>query len=98
MTAIRSSLGVCPQHDVLFADLTVRIHTMLATLYACHRHLTPHPSHTQVEEHLSIFAAFKGVPAKDIPAAVDEMVREVGLTEKRKTASKNLSGGYVLSP
>lgn len=68
MAAIRSSLGVCPQHDVLFADLTV-------------------------EEHLSLFAAFKGVPATQIPGAVDEMVREVGLTEKRRVASKNLSGG-----
>lgn len=46
-----------------------------------------------VEEHLSLFAAFKGMDAKAIPAAVEEMVREVGLTEKRKVASKNLSGG-----
>jgi len=68
MGAIRHSLGVCPQHDVLFADLSV-------------------------EEHLTLFAAFKGVPAREIPAAVESMIREVGLTEKRKTASKNLSGG-----
>ena len=67
-----------------------------AETYARRRHLLHTPfTPPQVEEHLSLFAAFKGVPAKDIPAAVDEMVREVGLTEKRKTASKNLSGGCV---
>jgi ABC-type multidrug transport system ATPase subunit len=68
MAAIRHSLGVCPQHDVLFPDLTV-------------------------EEHLTLFAAFKGVPAREIPSEVESMIREVGLTEKRKVASKNLSGG-----
>ena len=68
MPSIRQSLGVCPQHDVLFADLTV-------------------------EEHLTLFASFKGVPKAQIPAAVEEMIKEVGLTEKRTVASKNLSGG-----
>ena len=50
---------VAPQHDVLFADLTV-------------------------EEHLILFASFKGMPRNQIPHAVDEMIKEVGLTEKRK--------------
>lgn len=59
MAAIRQSLGVCPQHDVLFPDLTV-------------------------EEHLALFAAFKGMAPRAIPAAVEEVIREVGLTEKRK--------------
>jgi hypothetical protein len=37
-----------------------------------------------VEEHLVLFASFKGVPSKEIPAQVEEMIKEVGLTEKRK--------------
>jgi ABC-type multidrug transport system ATPase subunit len=68
MQSIRHSLGVCPQHDVLFADLTV-------------------------EEHLTLFANFKGMPRSEVQAAVTSMIAEVGLTEKRKVASKNLSGG-----
>jgi ABC-type multidrug transport system ATPase subunit len=68
MQEIRLNLGVCPQHDVLFADLTV-------------------------EEHLTLFASFKGMPRAEISAAVETMIAEVGLTEKRKAASKSLSGG-----
>ena len=29
MESIRKSLGVCPQHDILFGDLTVREHLEL---------------------------------------------------------------------
>ncbi len=64
----RVGLGVCPQHDVLFADLTV-------------------------EEHLQLFAGLKGVPAKDVPAAVSKAIATVGLTEKVKVLSSALSGG-----
>jgi ATP-binding cassette subfamily A (ABC1) protein 3 len=59
MAAIRDEvgLGVCPQHDVLFPDLTVA-------------------------EHLRLFAGLKGVPSKDVPAAVQDAIATVGLTEK----------------
>ena len=65
---IRRNLGVCPQHDVLFPDLTV-------------------------QEHLVMFAAFKGVSQGNIADEVEKMVQAVGLTEKRNTYSKELSGG-----
>lgn len=68
MNAVRRELGVCPQHDILFPDLTV-------------------------EEHLVMFAAFKGVPTASIPAEVETMIQSVGLTEKRHAYSKTLSGG-----
>jgi len=68
MQEIRHNLGVCPQHDILFADLTVK-------------------------EHLTLFATFKGMPRAQISAAVETMIAEVGLTEKRNVASKRLSGG-----
>ncbi|CAM9360676.1 unnamed protein product [Chrysoparadoxa australica] len=68
MTEIRQDLGVCPQHDILYEDMTVL-------------------------EHLRMFAAFKGVPSKEVEAEVEKMIVAVGLTEKRKAASKNLSGG-----
>ena len=68
MAGIRHSLGVCPQHDVLWDDLTV-------------------------EEHLQFFAGLKNVPKADIPETVRDIIVEVGLTEKVKYLSSQLSGG-----
>lgn len=68
MQDVRRQLGVCPQQDILFPDLTV-------------------------EEHLSMFAAFKGVPQESIAKEVESMIQSVGLTEKRHAYSKTLSGG-----
>ena len=58
-----------------------------------------HPQHDilypnlTVEEHLQLFAAFKGVPAKDQKAEVETIIQSVGLTEKRKAYTRTLSGG-----
>jgi ATP-binding cassette subfamily A (ABC1) protein 3 len=68
MHEIRKNLGVCPQHDILFPDLSVT-------------------------EHLNMFAMFKGVQAKDLQEAVETMIVSVGLTEKRETPARMLSGG-----
>jgi ATP-binding cassette, subfamily A (ABC1), member 3 len=46
-----------------------------------------------VEEHLSLFAAFKGTPKALIKEEVENMIQSVGLTEKRKDYSRVLSGG-----
>ena len=46
-----------------------------------------------VEEHLYLFATFKGTDPKEIPAEVDKMVKAVDLQAKRFDMSKNLSGG-----
>jgi len=68
MADIRINLGVCPQHDILFPDLTVR-------------------------EHLRMYACFKGVPGKEVNSAVEKMIIEVDLKEKRNCRAKFLSGG-----
>jgi ATP-binding cassette subfamily A (ABC1) protein 3 len=68
MHEIRENLGVCPQHDILFPDLTV-------------------------EEHLSLFASFKGTPRAELEAEITKMIEAVGLTEKRKVYARQLSGG-----
>ena len=68
MVAIRRKLGVCPQHDILFPELTV-------------------------EEHLQLFAFFKGTKKEFVLEEVEKAIVSVGLTEKRKEFSKNLSGG-----
>lgn len=68
MDEIRKFLGVCPQHDILYDNLTVR-------------------------EHLELFAAFKGMEAKDIPEAVEKAIEDVDLKDKADYLAKNLSGG-----
>jgi len=73
MQRVRSFMGVCPQHDILYPDLTVR-------------------------EHLSMYAAFKGVPAgPERDRAVEEMIDRVGLglngDDKANALAGTLSGG-----
>ena len=68
LAGLRKIMGVCPQHDVLWPDLTVG-------------------------EHLAYFARLKGVSMEGLNAAVWGIVRDVGLTEKVDTLSRELSGG-----
>ena len=46
-----------------------------------------------VREHLELFAAIKGVPRGEVDSQIDEMIAQVGLTEKAKDKSAALSGG-----
>lgn len=46
-----------------------------------------------MEEHLRLFAAFKGSRGAKMRAEVQEMIEAVGLTEKARARSKTLSGG-----
>jgi ATP-binding cassette subfamily A (ABC1) protein 3 len=46
-----------------------------------------------VEEHLQLFATFKGTSKADLKEEVEKIIQSVGLTEKRKSYSKTLSGG-----
>eukprot|EP00736_Rhodelphis_marinus_P006281 Rmarinus@m.16243 len=68
MHEIRQMMGVCPQHNILFDELTC-------------------------EEHLRLFAAFKGVPSENVEKEVQAMITELGLTEKAHSQSASLSGG-----
>ncbi|GFR62987.1 ATP-binding cassette sub-family A member 1, partial [Elysia marginata] len=65
---IRSGLGMCPQHNVLFDLLTV-------------------------EEHIWFYARLKGRSEEAVKKELDQMIKDVGLPEKRKEKSCNLSGG-----
>ena len=65
---IRETIGVCPQHDTLYEDLTV-------------------------QEHLELFAAFKGLEEHELEDEVQKLINDVNLREKKDEYSKNLSGG-----
>ena len=55
---IRKIMGVCPQHNTLFDDLTVK-------------------------EHLVMFANFKGMAKNKISAAIDKILDDMDLAEKK---------------
>ncbi|KAM4564931.1 phospholipid-transporting ATPase ABCA1 [Fundulus diaphanus] len=65
---IRKYLGMCPQHNVLFNELTV-------------------------EEHIYFYSRLKGRSRSEVQSEIDQMIKDVGLTHKRKDLAKNLSGG-----
>ncbi|GFN96696.1 ATP-binding cassette sub-family a member 1 [Plakobranchus ocellatus] len=65
---IRSGLGMCPQHNVLFDLLTV-------------------------EEHIWFYARLKGRSEEAVKKEINQMIKDVGLPDKRKEVSTNLSGG-----
>lgn len=69
-TEVQRLLGVCPQHDVLWEELTS-------------------------EEHLLLFANFKGVVAATAPDEVASMLQRVGLQQAGagQTRAGRLSGG-----
>lgn len=68
MRQVRQNLGICPQHDVVWPELSVY-------------------------DHLFLYAGLKGVPYDKIKRCVDDLIAEIGLTEKRLFAAKALSGG-----
>ena len=68
MDIFRTKLGICPQHDVLFDDLSV-------------------------EEHLSMFCVFKGVPSSQIQNEISNSLRDFDLEDKRSIRAVDLSAG-----
>ena len=68
MERIREKIGVCPQHNTLYEDLTV-------------------------EEHIELFATFRGFEGERLQEEIDTLIKDVNLEEKRDEYSKNLSGG-----
>ncbi|XP_033890331.3 phospholipid-transporting ATPase ABCA1-like [Acipenser ruthenus] len=68
LSTIRQNLGVCPQHNVLFDQLTV-------------------------EEHIWFYARLKGLSEVEVKAEMEQILLDVGLPNKRKAKTSQLSGG-----
>jgi len=45
------------------------------------------------EDHLKLFAAFKGTPADQIPEQVENMLIDIDLIDQRNQQARTLSGG-----
>ncbi|KAJ3038201.1 ATP-binding cassette sub- A member 5 [Rhizophlyctis rosea] len=85
MDEIRQMMGVCPQHDILFEDLSVREHLLI---FACLKGY-PLPPFFSIFKHLS-----DTLPTNHKTyTRISQIISEIDLVEKTETASKSLSGG-----
>jgi ABC-type multidrug transport system ATPase subunit len=73
-------------------DISTDMLEIRKNLGVCPQHDILFPMLT-VEEHLTLFASFKGTPKAELKEEVEKMIQSVGLTEKRKAFSRTLSGG-----
>ena len=90
---VRSSLGLCPQHDILFDELTVEEHMY----FFCRVR-----SNSRKNFEFLIFVGFninksclqmKGMSERKVPFEVTRMVNCLGLQAKRHAEAHTLSGG-----
>jgi ABC-type multidrug transport system ATPase subunit len=79
MSSIRHTLGICPQHSVLWDELTVQEHLRLFGALKGVKEDETTPSSSSSSPSLS--------------TAVADAIAEVQLNEKTHTLSSNLSGG-----
>eukprot|EP01038_Epipyxis_sp_PR26KG_P008312 gene8312-11246_t len=95
-TAISVLTGLIPPDGgtAIIEGLDVRkdLSSIRQNLGVCPQHDILFPLLT-VEEHLTMFAAFKGVKGAALKQEVETMIKSVGLTEKRNVYSQFLSGG-----
>jgi ABC-type multidrug transport system ATPase subunit len=77
-------------------DVGTQIGDIRKNLGVCPQHDILYPMLT-IEEHLYLFAAFKGVPPSLQREEVESMIQIVGLTEKRHVQSKYHSILFILS-
>lgn len=73
-------------------DLNEDMEDIRRNLGVCPQHDVLFPTLT-VQEHLIMYASFKGLTGPDLYSAVEKLIVSVGLTEKRSEYSMNLSGG-----
>ena len=85
MDKVRNILGLCPQYNILFDDLTVREHLRLFATVS--RLVSRNISRTDVSLQL------KGHPSHDIDNEITKMVTDLMLSDKLDTLSRSLSGG-----
>lgn len=92
MMMIRRMTGVCPQHDILFDQLSAIEHLYF---FAAVRvsFLLLHTYSIQLLGSISVFFLAQGIAARQIKAEVKRTLRDVDLLETASTHAKNLSGG-----
>ncbi|KAG1683894.1 ATP-binding cassette sub-family A member 17 [Nymphon striatum] len=91
MTDIRRNLGFCPQHDILYDDLTVEEHLYffcVVSSYILSKVLESFKVITDI-----IRSQLKGCAENLIKMEIDCMLRTLNFEDKRRALIKTLSGG-----
>lgn len=100
MDSIRLSLGMCPQHNVLFHQYVrvpsgVKSHTHILLFLVINLtlwfRLSLRASMT-VAEHILFYSLLKGRPVAEAEEEVENMLEDLGLPHKRDQFAQNLSG------
>lgn len=102
MDAIRKSLGMCPQHNIIFhqfvnpsCDFTLKDVDTPAKVKSV-RMLTcfnlPFYCSMTVAEHILFYSLLKGRPLPEAQLEVENMLEDLGLPHKRNEEAQNLSG------
>lgn len=85
MDQIRRMTGVCPQHDILFDNLTPKEHLeFFAAVKVCVYIFF-------LQSYLISY--FKGIPSNLREFEVMKTLRDIDLTDKANSSAKHLSGG-----
>uniref|UniRef100_A0A8C4IBY4 P-type phospholipid transporter n=1 Tax=Dicentrarchus labrax TaxID=13489 RepID=A0A8C4IBY4_DICLA len=77
MDTIRLSLGMCPQHNILFQ------HVVSLYILPLYHHIY----------HILFYSLLKGRPIAEAEEEVENMLQDLGLPHKRDEMTQNLSGG-----
>eukprot|EP01070_Trichotokara_eunicae_P009198 Trichotokara_eunicae@DN6013_c0_g1_i4.p1 len=80
------------QARIMGADVTYQLEEARKHIGFCPQHDILFDYMT-IEEHLRMVCEFRKVPRKEIKEEIEKVIDEVNLNEKRRTLSKNLSGG-----
>lgn len=101
MDAIRQSLGMCPQYNILFNQWVILLGSNIVNtlvwlpqkfiFYFISLSLT-------VEEHILFYSLLKGRDRKEAMQEVENMLEDLGLPHKRDEEAQNLSGGSECEP
>ena len=98
MSQARESLGLCPQHNMLFDKLTVQEHLIFFGRVRRHEkyfelfYLNLREN-TKFKPEILLWIQIKGLKADQARMEARTLLKKLQLTEKRHTMSMDLSGG-----
>ncbi|KAF3836109.1 hypothetical protein F7725_028667 [Dissostichus mawsoni] len=97
MDTIRLSLGMCPQHNILFQQyVTLHDNCMVySTTFKCNtnKNMDSVCYIMTVAEHILFYSQLKGRSIAEAEQEVENMLQDLGLPHKRNELTQNLSGG-----
>ncbi len=88
---IRKMTGICPQHDILFDELTCREHLK----FFARIRVGVGDSYARIVCTIgaTLILAIQGIPENEVDREVSQILQDVDLQDKSDTVASDLSGG-----